>query len=118
MRKIVTVLTLAACTSLLVACGQRPQAIGSQTYPLPANSVLITNQSFIPHQIVVTAGQTVTWRWDDSLTPHNVTFDDLAAQSPTQVRGKWSYTFNTAGTYYYRCSIHRNMYGEVVVRAG
>ena len=116
MRKIAPVLLLAALTTTLAACGQRAQPIGAQSDPLPPRTVLITNVSFIPHRMVVTAGQTVTWRWDDGITPHNVTFDTLLAASPSQVNGQWTHTFDTPGTYTYRCTIHRNMNGEVVVR--
>ena len=116
MRKIFPVLLLAALPLSLVACGQRDQPIGSQTDPLPKNSVVITNLSFIPQRIVVTAGQTVTWNWSDTRTPHNVSFDNDGPHSPTQVDGSWSMHFDTPGTYTYRCTIHNNMVGKVVVR--
>lgn len=117
MRKIAPVLLMACLPLFLVACGQRAQPIGSQTDPLPKNSVVITNLSFIPHRMVVTAGQTVTWKWDDSLTPHNVSFDNDGPHSPTQTNGSWSMRFDTPGTYTYRCTIHNNMVGKVVVRS-
>ena len=117
MRRIAPVLLLAALPSFLVACGQRAQPIGSQTDPLPRNTVVITNLSFIPARVTITAGETVTWKWDDSLTPHNVSFDNDGPVSPTQVGGTWSHTFATPGKYRYRCTVHNNMAAEVVVRA-
>ena len=116
MRKLLAVLLLAALPSLLAACGQRPQPIGAESDPLPPHSIVITNLSFIPNRLVVTAGQTVTWKWEDSLTPHNVTFADDSPVSPTQANGTWSHTFDTPGTYGYRCTIHRDMSAVVVVR--
>lgn len=118
MRKLLTALLVAACVPLFAACGQRVEVIGSQTFPVAPHTVVITNKSFIPHKIVITAGQTVTWKWNDGITPHDVTFTGygLSAASPIQVRGTWTHTFDTPGTYYYRCSIHDNMNGIVEVR--
>jgi plastocyanin len=46
-----------------------------------------------------------------------VSFDNDGPHSPTQASGSWSMRFDTPGTYTYRCTIHNNMVGKVVVRS-
>jgi plastocyanin len=43
-----------------------------------------------------------------------VTFDTF--NSSTKITGTYFHTFNTPGVYSYRCTIHINMVGTVVVR--
>jgi plastocyanin len=85
--------------------------------PLKQNSVCETT---------VTEGDTVEWRWIGNL-PHTTTAcaDDLDAcsaphlwDSPAQNSGSFSYTFETPGTYLYRCQLHeQNMRGRITVVA-
>lgn len=83
------------------------------TGPVAATVTLI-NTSFAPSVVAINAGQTVEWKWDDGQVPHNVTFDTF--HSSTKVAGTYFHTFNTPGVYNYRCTIHINMVGTVVVR--
>ncbi len=83
------------------------------TGPVAATVTLI-NTSFAPSVIAIDAGQTVEWKWDDGQVPHNVTFDTF--HSSTKIAGTYFHTFNTPGVYNYRCTIHINMVGTVVVR--
>lgn len=114
MRKVAPLL-LCAAALVLAGCGTSvslPTGTGIPVLP-PGHNVDVAHLSFIPNVIRVKVGQTVTWRWDDGVVPHNVTFSDF--HSPTQSRGLWSHTFDTAGTYFYVCTIHGQMHGEVVV---
>ncbi|HUZ42811.1 MAG TPA: plastocyanin/azurin family copper-binding protein [Acidimicrobiales bacterium] len=119
MRKI-SVLALAVLSaSLLVGCSrQQPELVGSQTDGIPHNEVLISHMSFIPRVLTVQAGQTVTWVWDDGAIPHNVTFtsSNLTLASPSQATGTFRHTFDQPGIYMYRCTIHNNMLGEIIVK--
>jgi plastocyanin len=83
------------------------------TGPVAATVTLI-NTSFAPSVVAINAGQTVEWKWDDGQVPHNVTFDTF--HSSTKVAGTYFHTFDTPGVYNYRCTIHINMVGTVVVR--
>jgi plastocyanin len=61
--------------------------------------------TFMPHDITVAAGATVTWvNLDDVL--HRVTSTD----------DKFSFKFDEPGTYEYYCSIHPKMRGKVIVQ--
>jgi plastocyanin len=79
-------------------------------------SAAINNFSFVPQILTINAGDTVVWTNNDS-TAHTVTADAGAFNSPTIGNGgSFSFTFNTAGTYRYHCSIHPSMTGQVVVK--
>jgi plastocyanin len=71
----------------------------------------ISNFSFNPATLTVRVGDTVTWTNNDSAT-HTVTFN-IASLAPG---ASFSHTFSTAGTYPYRCTIHPNMTGTIIVQ--
>jgi plastocyanin len=119
-------LTLIAATLVLVAtaaCSSAQNipvqsASGSPDSPPPtgpvAATVTLVHTSFAPAAVTINAGQTVEWKWDDGQVPHNVTFDTF--HSSTKIAGTYFHTFDTPGVYVYRCTIHINMVGTVVVR--
>ena len=76
----------------------------------------ISNFSFNPGTLTVKVGDTVTWTNNDSAT-HTVTANDNSFKSADLAPGaSFSNTFSTAGTYPYRCTIHPNMTGTIVVQ--
>lgn len=78
-------------------------------------SVSLSNFSFQPSSLTVKAGTTVTWANKDSTT-HTVTSDSGVFNSGNLApNATFSYTFNTAGTFTYYCSIHPTMKGTVKV---
>ena len=76
-----------------------------------------TSQHFVPAQVDITAGGTVTWQF--STLTHNVTFSGSAAGTPANIPDTFSASvsrsFTTAGTFAYQCTIHAGMTGTVVV---
>jgi len=99
-------------------------------------TVLIVNYAYLPADLTVPVGSTVTWINQDSVG-HTVTEGD--PNSPTQanmrvfdssgeaVSGKvgligagqsWSYTFTSPGTYEYYCIVHPYMIGHITVTSG
>ena len=79
-------------------------------------SVTIDNFNFAPNSITVAVGTTVVWTNHDDV-PHNVTNPGKAFKSPALDTGEhWEYTFTTAGTFDYYCTIHPKMTGKVVVQ--
>jgi plastocyanin len=75
--------------------------------------VSMKNLQFRPKHIKVPVGTTVTWKFDDGSVPHNVIGDGF--KSPTTDKGSFEHTFATAGTFEYKCDLHTNMTGTVVV---
>lgn len=80
-----------------------------------ANEVFIQGMAFTPSTITVTAGTTITWTNKDSYA-HTVTSDSKLFDSGNIANGgTFSFTFATAGTYPYHCTIHTSMTASVVV---
>lgn len=83
--------------------------------PVAANAVQIENFAFTPATVTVPVGTTVTWTNHDE-EPHNVTATDGSFHSPGMGTGAtYTYTFTTAGTFDYDCTIHPFMHATVVV---
>jgi plastocyanin len=79
------------------------------------NEVWIQGMTFNPATITVAAGTTITWTNKDAIT-HTVTSDTNLFNSGNIVsNGTYSFTFPTAGTYPYHCSIHTTMTAKVIV---
>jgi plastocyanin len=79
-----------------------------------ANTVGMTSSSFTPAQLTIEVGETVTWNNTDSML-HTVTSDDGLFDANVQPGSSFTYTFDTAGTYAYVCTIHPGMTGTIVV---
>ena len=80
--------------------------------------VKIDNFSFTPATLTVPVGTTVTWTNRDDI-PHTVVSADDPKAFKSKVMDtdeKFSYTFATAGTFTYFCSVHPKMTGTVVVK--
>jgi plastocyanin len=84
----------------------------------PVASVSMDHSTFIPSEIIVAPGTTVTWVNNETM-PHTVVDPNKGFRSKTLIKdAKFSFTFTTAGDYNYICSIHPNMKGKVIVKPG
>jgi len=131
MRYIKQVAVLAISVSL-AACG------GSSGYPTSNNNnpppptggtnITVSNNTFAPGNLSVTAGQTVTWNWDactgtdpytgqpGTCVSHSVMFDD-GVHSDVLSQGSYNRTFSAKGSFPYHCSIHGTaMSGTITVQ--
>jgi len=78
-------------------------------------AVSITNFAFTPATLTVPVGATVTWTNHDE-EPHVIAANDGSFHSPgLGTNSTYSFTFPTAGSFDYICSIHPFMHGTVVV---
>ncbi len=74
-----------------------------------------TSQPYTPQSFTVKVGGSVTWVNRDATT-HTVTDNNKAFDSGNIASGAtYKYTFTTAGTYQYYCTIHPFMKGTIVV---
>ena len=88
--------------------------------------VAIKNFAYAPANRQVNAGDTVTWKNDEALVPHDVKTTVpgqpppvLPFESPLLKPGEsFSFTFSVPGVYQYYCSLHPAMLGTVAVLAG
>ncbi len=80
-----------------------------------------TNECFLPYEVKINVGDTVTWVNDDTAA-HTAT-GGSASDGPSGVfdsslvlaGSSFSFTFNEAGTYEYFCMVHPWMAGFVIV---
>lgn len=107
-------LTLAVSTAIGVAV-MAPTLAFAGAHAASGRSVSMKGIRFSPSTVTISRGQTVTWKFDDGSTPHNVVATRFHS-SPTKSRGSYTVRFTRAGTYSYVCTIHPGMRGKVVVR--
>jgi plastocyanin len=102
------------------AMGETDHSMGSPEAEMgdmagEAVTATIEGFAFLPGDLEVAAGTTVTWTNNDS-APHTVTATDGSFQSGTLEQGDtFSYTFETAGEFSYFCEFHANMTATVTV---
>jgi len=116
-----TALALAATIAIAAACSS-PAATAATSAPAAAAApVNIDVQGFkFPPNMDVAVGTTVTWTNKDS-TGHTVTSGtrpnkDGKFDGQLPASGTFSFTFTTAGTYQYFCTIHSSMNGTITVK--
>jgi plastocyanin len=82
----------------------------------PVAAVSMDHNTFIPSEITVVPGTTVTWVNKETM-PHTVVDTNKGFRSKALAKdASFSFTFATAGEYDYLCSIHPNMKGKVIVK--
>jgi plastocyanin len=85
--------------------------------PVATDQVAIKDFAFAPGAVTVKVGTTVTWTNNDQ-DPHTVTSTGTGGplKSATMQNGdKYTFTFTTAGTFEYLCTIHPFMTATVTV---
>ena len=126
-------LRLTAISAILVfatACGDgsssppaSPSPTPSPTPGVPSSSIAIPvgaeslgNRAYMPDELSVAVGTTVTWMNTDSIS-HTSTSNAAGWNSGIVAPGgQFAFAFQTAGTFPYHCTIHPGMVGTVVVR--
>jgi plastocyanin len=100
-------------SGVALACALALPALASPA----ATAVKIDNFVFGPSEVVVPVGATVTWTNNDDI-PHTVVAEDMSFRSKVLDTGdSFSFTFTSAGSFAYFCSLHPHMTGKIVVRA-
>lgn len=119
-------LTSALAAAVVGACFSERSATGpvEGTCRLPVDEgvpgslvVPIADFAFLPAELHVHAGQTVTWvNCEDNATSHTTHANGEEWSSPLLAPGQsFSHTFDQAGTFDYHCDPHPFMTGRVVV---
>jgi plastocyanin len=81
----------------------------------PIRTVTMPGKLYDPVRLEVLVGTTVAWKNDDS-TNHTATAEnDAFASGYIPPGGTFSYTFTRQGKFEFRCTIHKQMRGEVDV---
>jgi plastocyanin len=106
----IKILWLAALMlGLLVACSD-----DDDNDLQPANEVWMSDTSFLPATLTVSAGTTVRWVNTSSID-HTVTSNDGLFDEFLEPDGVFTFVFNTPGTYAYVCVLHPGMDGTIIV---
>lgn len=123
-------LSLAACALLLAGCAgspgdsDGPSETTSTTDTGSANPpdeprlhrVDIASFAFAPKSLTINVGDTVEWVNMDSAAHTVDSTDGGPLDSGNMAEGAtYSFTFNNAGDFAYRCDIHTSMTGSVTV---
>jgi plastocyanin len=82
-----------------------------------ANIVTIKDFSFNPQEITIKRGETIRWENQEKRQYHSVWFEALGEEQPDYFFPEESYerSFDTSGTFPYRCGPHPRMTGVVHV---
>ena len=106
--------TLATTTSRVTRV--TPEPIPTRT-PVPADQPLVSavDFAFMPQDLRIRVGQTVTWV-NDGRELHDATGDDWYS-GPIEPTRQFRHTFGFAGRFEYRCSVWSDMRGSVTVLA-
>lgn len=116
---LVIAVLISGCTTTTTTRPAEPTPVTTSTpvttTPAPV-SIAIKSSTFTPNIVEISKGTTVTWTNDDGV-PHTVTSVSGAFDSGNIDPGKtYSYTFNQAGPFEYRCANHPSMtHGKVIV---
>jgi plastocyanin len=108
------------CGAFAVAAAVTSDDGGDGTTPQPGGEpteqVMIRDFAFVPPELSVPAGSTVSWTNEDGTT-HTVRDSEgtVIASSNLGQGDTYTVTFDEAGTYDYICTIHTNMTGTVTV---
>jgi plastocyanin len=94
-----------------------PTSAGSQAPLVFSGSAAIEigDQFFLPSQITVTVGTTVTWINHGQLLHTATARDNSFNSSNLEFGGTYKFTFTKAGRVPYYCMNHSDMFGEVIV---
>lgn len=119
-----TVLVALLAAAVLGACGgggdaepgegATASAVGGTKTPPGAGVVLAEDLQFQPAALRIGVGDTVTWRFVDGEIVHNVVFAE-GPSSELMSSGTFERTFEEAGTFPYRCTLHSAMKGKITV---
>jgi len=90
--------------------------LGAATAEAADTQIKIDNFTFTPETIEIPVGTTVKWTNDDDI-PHALAESERRFKSQALDTGdSFSFTFTTAGSYTYFCSLHPHMKGMIIVK--
>ena len=81
-----------------------------------ANEIWIQNMAFGPSSKTIIVGTTIIWTNQDAIGHTVTSTTGLFGSGTLGQGGTFSFTFNTAGTFNYKCMIHPTMTGTIIVQ--
>ena len=126
---LIVLLIVFTLSAMQISCTKTPGESGAPaavTTSVPASrpatqaavSVKIDNFAFLPKELEIAVGTTVTWLNADDV-PHTATSKDNPQtfdSGALDTDDKFSFTFTKPGKYAYYCKVHPHMTGVVTVK--
>lgn len=106
-------IALVAVLAVVLVSGCTGTKKTEENMPAP-DEIIIKDFKFVPAEIVVSKGTTITWRNQDS-APHTATSAGNFDSGRLGTGDEWNYKFENAGTFEYICTLHPYMKGKVIV---
>ncbi len=100
--------------ALGLGCSTGTLAAQAQIGAAKPVTVAVRALTFVPKKVDAKVKQKINFVWRENVA-HNIVFDKTH-KSPTQNKGSWTTSFDKAGTYEFKCTIHPGMVGEVTVK--
>ncbi len=118
---------LVAGAALLGGCGGSEETTSTESTPTPAEAeatvaegavrVAMKDFAFVPENVTVKAGQTITWVNEDTAQHDAVSAGGDGPKSELfNQGGSYSWKAEKAGTIPYVCTVHPGMDGTITVR--
>jgi plastocyanin len=106
---------------LYSGCNEDDYSTSNSNATPGTNEIFMKNTAFTPANRAISIGTTLTWKNQDNFA-HTVTSgtpgnpSGLFDSGNLGSGGSFSYTFNSAGSFKYFCSIHPAMTGTITVQ--
>jgi plastocyanin len=112
-----SVMCVSACGSS-TSPSSTPEAApaGSTSITIVSGASGLTGTAYNPNPITVSVGTTVSWLNSDSITHTSAANNGLFTSPNVAPNSRFNFTFTTAGTFPYHCTIHPNMVGTITVQ--
>jgi plastocyanin len=109
-------LKLRALVVLLAVLGLTVGSLAASGEAAPTADVSIVDFAFMPNRLAVNVGDSVTWT-NNGGAPHTTSAKGAVWDSGILAPGDtFTYTFNSAGRFKYRCNVHTDMRGIILAR--
>jgi plastocyanin len=121
----VRVFAIILCLAGVSACGSStspsstpaPAPAGATTVTIVSGASTLSTTAYNPPNATVSVGTTVSWLNSDSITHTSVANNGVAFNSgDIAPNARFNFTFTTAGSFPYHCTIHPNMVGTITVQ--
>jgi plastocyanin len=122
---VVASLLVAGCTTSTTSNTNQTPSASPVISTASQNTVVIYNYTFSPASLILQKGANVTWKNNDTVD-HELFSNSPAFSFPKIGEGgssplihagsTYTYQFNTTGTYDYRCYIHMQETGTIIVQ--
>jgi plastocyanin len=110
--KRIMLITIAIAVPFLISCnGDDPQAVPGE------NEIWMRNNQFVPNNLVISPGTTITWINRENVIHNTISDDGLWDSGPMSLGDTHTFTFTDEGIYDYRCTFHPpGMVGRITVQ--